>query len=199
MLDEYLKSNVTFTDTELNSEYSWGTCFKCPKSIMSTIESPIMKETADILCSNNGSVLNVGFGLGIIDTYIRNHNPKEHHIIEAHPQVCEKAKEMGFDVYCSKWEDKVEDFIKEGKKFDSIYFDTYVFDYEKYPQWGPFTKLVPKLLNPNGIYSYYNSAAAFTENVEEILNRFKWEKNVKVISEPFDKRLVYELIWWINK
>ena len=125
-LKEYLEGPVVFTKTELLENQH----FNGYQSIMSTNESELMKESADVLCSNSGSVLNVGFGLGIIDTYIRNHNPKEHHIIEAHPQVCEKANEMGFDVHCGLWEDVVEDFIKEGKTFDSIYFDTYVFDYQ---------------------------------------------------------------------
>jgi len=193
MLKEYLENEVIFTDIELKSKYI--DCF-CP--IMATNESELMKESADVLCSNSGSVLNVGFGLGIIDTYIRNHNPKEHHIIEAHPQVCEKAKEMGFDVHCGLWEDVVEDFIKEGKTFDSIYFDTYVFDYEKYPQWASFTKIVPKLLNPNGIYSYFNDIASKIEKVEEIIKPFGWEKHQKTLPHPVGHQ-TYELIWYINK
>ena len=56
--------------------------------------------------------------------------------------------------------DIIKDFIKEGKTFDSIYFDTYVFNFKEYPQWAPFTKVVPKLLNPNGIYSYFNDTAS---------------------------------------
>lgn len=34
-----------------------------------------------------GDVLNVGFGLGIIDTAIQSHRPRSHTIIEAHPDV----------------------------------------------------------------------------------------------------------------
>ena len=192
-LKEYLENDVIFTETELISN---AFCKSCP--IMGTNESELMKETADILCSNSGSVLNIGFGLGIIDTYIRNNNPKEHHIIEAHPQVCEKAKEMGFDVYCGKWEDIIKDFIKEGKTFDSIYFDTYVFNFKEYPQWAPFTKVVPKLLNPNGIYSYFNDTASKIEKVEEIIETFGWKKHIKVIPKSTVHKS-YELIWYINK
>ena len=194
MLDKYLSSDVEYSTDgyQLTSDVSRY------ESIMTTDEDELMRETASILCSNSGSVLNVGFGLGIIDTYIRNHNPKEHHIIEAHPQVCEKAKEMGFDVHCGLWEDIVEDFIKEGKTFDSIYFDTYVFDYEKYPQWGPFTKIVSKLLNPNGIYSFFNEYASKIERVEEIADTFNWERHSKTI--PFIRNVKgYELVWYINK
>ena len=190
--NEYLENDVVFTEKELISKIypHWP--------IMETNESELMKETADILCSNSGSVLNVGFGLGIIDTYIRNHNPTEHHIIEAHPQACEKAKEMGFDVYCGKWEDIIKDFIKKGKTFDSIYFDTYCFNFKTNPQWAPFTRLVPKLLNPNGIYSYFNDTASKIEKVEEIIETFGWKKHIKVIPKSTVHKS-YELIWYINK
>ena len=59
MLKEYLENEVIFTETELKSKY-----IDCDCPIMATNESELMKESADILCSNNGSVLNVGFGLG---------------------------------------------------------------------------------------------------------------------------------------
>ena len=189
MLEEYINNKIEVTDEIIVFNGNL---------IMESVESNLMRETADILCSNNGSVLNVGFGLGIIDTYIRNHNPKEHHIIEVHPQIQQNAKSMGFDIYCGKWEDIVKDFVKEGKTFDSIYFDTYVFDYEKHPQWRPFTKIVPKLLKPNGIYSYFNGTAASWEGVSKLLDTFGWEKNVKLLPSPFEKNKTYELIWYIN-
>jgi protein arginine N-methyltransferase 2 len=190
MLEEYLQKNVIFTENKLISELE----LCC--DIMSTAETELMRETASILCSNSGSVLNVGFGMGIIDSYIREHNPNEHCIIEAHPQVYEKALEMGFNVEFGKWEDIIDGYISEGKTFDSIYFDTFTFDYEKSPQWAPFTKLVPKLLNPNGIYSYFNEIASKIEGVEEIIETFGWERYKKII--PFS-RGDYELIWFVNK
>lgn len=188
MLEQYLKSEVILTDNELKRS-------DCSCVIMSSDEDEIMKETAKVLCSNKGSVLNVGFGLGIVDSYIRDYNPKEHSIIEAHPQVCNKAKDMGFEVYCGKWEDIIQDFIKEGKTFDSIYFDTYVFHYKDHPQWAPFTKLVPQLLNPNGIYSYFNNIAAKIEKVKDIMQGFGWEMNIKEIPHPKSTQ-PYELVWY---
>ena len=201
MLKQYLENEVTFTETELTSDYSGCGC-----PIMSTTEDTIMRLTAKVLCNHGafggfnfcGKVLNVGFGLGIIDSYIREQNPKEHTIIEAHPQVCEKANEMGFDVLCGKWEDIVDGFIDEGRKFDSIYFDTFVFDYEKHPQWGPFTHLVPKLLKPNGIYSYFNDTASKIERVEEILDSFGWEQQLIKIPNQIGGQ-DYDLVWYVNK
>lgn len=201
MIEQYLQNEVIFTETELTSEYSGCGC-----PIMSTTEDTIMRETAKVICNSStfeaynfcGSVLNVGFGLGIIDTYIREQNPNEHHIIEAHPQVCEKANEMGFDVHCGKWEDIVEGFINQGKRFDIIYFDTFVFDYEKHPQWAPFTRIVPKILNPNGVYSYFNDIASKVERVEEILDSFGWQQQLKKIPNQINE-FDYDLVWYVNK
>lgn len=186
-LDEYVNGNVIYDDNSLKAE---GSMECCP--IMTDEEDELMYESAKVLCSNGGSVLNVGFGMGIIDTYIREHNPKQHTIIEVHPQVCEKAKSMGFDPICGKWEDVIPQFIKDGRKFDSIYFDTFPFDFENEPQWGPFTKLVPQIINDGGIYSYYNEIASKVEKCEQIVDSFGWSKHMKMMKFS---RGNYELIW----
>jgi len=43
------------------------------------------------ICSGGGDVLNVGFGLGLVDTAIQSNNPRSHTIIEAHPDVLRKV------------------------------------------------------------------------------------------------------------
>ena len=187
---KYISEDVHYLENSLHAS-GFGEC--CP--IMSDDEDELMYETAQILCSNSGSVLNVGFGMGIIDSYIRELNPKEHTIIEVHPQVCKKAKSMGFNPIKAAWEDVIPEFINTGRKFDSIYFDTFPFDYENYPQWGAFSKLVPQILNPGGIYSYFNEISSYVEECEQIVDSFGWEKHNKVI--PF-ARGEYNLIWFIN-
>lgn len=188
----YLANDVYYTERTLTAP-SVGEC--CP--IMQIEENELMLESAKILCSNSGSVLNVGFGMGLIDSHIRDLNPKEHCIIEAHPQVCKKAEEMGFtNVIHSSWEDVIPEFISNGRTFDSIYFDTFPFDYENWPQWSAFSKLVPKILNPGGIYSYFNEISSYVEKCEEIVDSFGWEKHIKII--PY-YRGEYKLIWFINK
>lgn len=188
MLDNYLEKKISLTKSELKFEDS-------NILIMSSKEDELMRESAAILQPKNRIVLNVGFGLGIIDTYIRNHGPKEHHIIEAHPQVCEKAKEMGFEVHCGKWEEVITSFIETGKTFDAIYFDTYVFDYKTNPQWAPFTRLVPRLLSKGGTYSYFNNIAAKVEGVEGIVQEFGWKRSSKDLKHPFDSK-PYTLVWF---
>ncbi len=41
-------------------------------------------------------ILNIGHGMGIIDGYFQTYEPKEHHIIEAHPSVLAKMEEEGW-------------------------------------------------------------------------------------------------------
>jgi len=188
VLDSYLKNEILLTENELKLSES-------NLVIMSSKEDELMRESAEILKPKNKIVLNVGFGLGIIDTYIRNHGTKEHHIIEAHPQVCEKAQEMGFEVHCGKWEEVIRGFIETGKTFDAIYFDTYVFDYKTNPQWAPFTRLVPRLLSKGGTYSYFNNIAAKVEGVEGIVQEFGWKRNSKDLKHPFDSK-PYTLVWF---
>ena len=88
--------------------------------------------------------------------------------------------------------------VLKKSQIDSIYFDTYSFNSKTDPQWGSFTKLVPKLLNSNGIYSYFNNNSAKIEKVEEIIESFGWEKHKKTIPKSNIYKS-YELIWYINK
>ena len=205
MEKEYLNSDINIIDGILYSSSP-----NVPVDIMSIDEDLIMEESANILCQNKGTVLNVGFGLGIIDNYIKRHNPKEHHIIEIHPKVYDLAIQQGFNkiakLYLGDWQDIIQEFILKGKKFDAIYFDTYTFSREK-KQWAMFGKIVNKILNPNGIFSYFNDIASKSEKIEDILENLKWEKNKKYIpysqivkrvkrNKPMVAKRPYELIWF---
>ena len=64
------------------------------KSVMMGWERPVMKKVSDLICFNKGDILNIGFGMGIVDTYIQEHNPSSHTIIERHPDVIDKMKEQ---------------------------------------------------------------------------------------------------------
>ena len=57
------------------------------QAVMMDWEAPIMKLAAQTICQNGGRVLNVGFGMGLIDGYIEEENIDEHWIIEMHPDV----------------------------------------------------------------------------------------------------------------
>ena len=48
------------------------------RSVMHEWERPIMELDAKLVMQNGGSILNIGHGMGIIDGYIRSHNPEKH-------------------------------------------------------------------------------------------------------------------------
>jgi spermidine synthase len=132
---------------------------------MSDHETLIMQKSAEVICQNGGSILNVGFGMGIIDSFIRDLNPAEHTIVDIHPRVIEKAKELGFDktatLCLGDWRFIVEYWKKTNKKFDGIYFDTISMISN---EWLDFVKEVDHILSPGGTFAYFNHVAAFIED-----------------------------------
>jgi type IV protein arginine methyltransferase len=206
-LKEYINNPIEIKDNILYSPL-------LPKSIMDDQEDLIMKESANIICQNKGDVLNVGFGLGIIDGYIRNLNPNTHTIIEIHPDVCKLAKEKGFGktatLYEGDWRRWVSYFKYNKIKFDGIYFDTINIE-DNANEWYYFIKEVDNILKPGGIFSYFNHTAANNKFVgETIYNLLKegYQYHLKLILiediENFANKKInndtltyknYELVW----
>jgi protein arginine N-methyltransferase 2 len=68
-------------------------------AVMMRWETPLMVAHADFICGASaeglhskeasmcGAMLNIGFGMGLVDDAIQAHSPKLHVICEAHPQV----------------------------------------------------------------------------------------------------------------
>jgi hypothetical protein len=99
------------------------------RGVMMEWERPLMKAHAGVICQTQGDVLNVGFGMGIIDGMIQEHSPRSHTIIEAHPAVHARMvadgwdKKEGVTVIFGRWEDVVGGLDRQ---FDGIFFDTFV-------------------------------------------------------------------------
>ena len=110
----YLQDGDTIVDTNRDA-------------VMMEWERPLMEIHADVLCSTKGHVLNIGFGMGIVDGAIQRRNPASHTIIEAHPQIYAKMikdgwnKKKNVNVVFGRWQDVID---KLGP-FDAIFFDTY--------------------------------------------------------------------------
>eukprot|EP00457_Paulinella_chromatophora_P015288 gb/GEZN01015875.1/.p1 GENE.gb/GEZN01015875.1/~~gb/GEZN01015875.1/.p1 ORF type:complete len:242 (-),score=38.14 gb/GEZN01015875.1/:151-774(-) len=145
-------------------------------------EQPLMVQHAKLLCGSQASakykdVLNVGFGLGIIDREIQKFQPRSHTIIEAHPDVYKQmvkggwTNKPGVKVLFGRWQDVLADL----SLYDGIFFDTFGENYEDLKE---FHEHVPNILkqacdvdpalmaitNPAGrpVYSYFNGLAAST-------------------------------------
>jgi type IV protein arginine methyltransferase len=54
-----------------------------------------MEAHAHVVCCRGGDVLNVGFGMGIVDSAIQRRAPRTHTIIEAHPDVHRRMLDSG--------------------------------------------------------------------------------------------------------
>ncbi|KAG0586277.1 hypothetical protein KC19_2G078200 [Ceratodon purpureus] len=147
----YLQQRVEYSEGKLLDEEN--------KGVMMAWENPLMAAHAKAICANGGHVLNVGFGMGLVDTAIQSHNPASHTIIEAHPEVYKRMMETGWGekpnvrILFGRWQD----VLLQLDSYDGIFFDTYG---EFYDDLKEFHEHLPKLLKKGGIYSYFNGLCA---------------------------------------
>ncbi|GAA5866279.1 hypothetical protein JCM8547_007227 [Rhodosporidiobolus lusitaniae] len=115
------------------------------------------------------NVINVGFGLGIIDSLLQEYNPTTHLIIEPHPDVLAFARQNGwfdkpgvrfFEGTWKDWVKKLDVGEEEGYgMWDAVYFDTYS---EHYRDLHKFFQLLPDLLSssPFSRFSFFHGLGA---------------------------------------
>jgi protein arginine N-methyltransferase 2 len=130
-------------------------------AVMMQWEKPLMHAHASILTHNGNKrkrVLNVGFGLGIVDTALQSHEPSLHVIIEAHPTVHNKMIDDGWGrkenvrICFGRWQDELPKLVAEGLVFDGIFYDTYG---EHFTDLEDFHSLMAQALSkPDGVYSF---------------------------------------------
>ncbi|PSS16972.1 hypothetical protein M430DRAFT_35565 [Amorphotheca resinae ATCC 22711] len=167
--EDYLKSALKFEDDKLLDEDANG--------VMMAWETDIMRRSVDLLLPDlkpGARILNIGFGMGIIDRMFRATSPLSHHIIEAHPAVLSKIKEEGSDfgaaweasapeggkyvVHSGRWQEIVPKLLEAGEVFDAIYFDTFGEDYTQLKLF--FSEYVVGLLSPEGRFGFFNGLGA---------------------------------------
>ncbi|SPQ18596.1 54a1d860-4876-47f6-a302-2833ebec68d8 [Thermothielavioides terrestris] len=167
--EAYLRSKLTYSDGKLVDEDGNG--------VMMAWETDIMRQSVDALLPDKQPgkrILNIGFGMGIIDTMFAETKPACHHIIEAHPGVLEHIaspsskfgsawEESGpapgaFKVYNGKWQEVCQELLQKGHTYDAIYFDTFGEDYSQLRMF--FTEFIPGLLDGQGRFSFFNGLGA---------------------------------------
>ena len=101
--ESYLEDRVTFSEDKLMDSDS--------KAIMMAWEKPLMKAHAKAVCSGGGHILNIGFGMGLVDTAIQQYAPVTHTIVEAHPEVYKRMLRNGWGdkdnvkIIFGRWQD----------------------------------------------------------------------------------------------
>ncbi|OTB05920.1 hypothetical protein M426DRAFT_121318 [Hypoxylon sp. CI-4A] len=166
---DYLRSNLTYSDGKLVDEDQNG--------VMMAWEASIMRASVDSLLPNQVSgkrILNIGFGMGIIDGMFAETKPARHHIIEAHHAVLEHINtpdskfgkeweasgpsEGAYKVHGGKWQEVIPKLLEQGETYDAIYFDTFGEDYSQLRLF--FTEYVPGLLEDDGRFGFFNGLGA---------------------------------------
>ncbi|SCV73292.1 BQ2448_7218 [Microbotryum intermedium] len=167
--------------------------------VMMGWEEPIMKRTAEWLCelfehrrkardgNGNGNgktqqegddefvVLNVGFGLGMIDTYLQTYRPTTHLIIEPHPDVLHFASSQGWfhkpnvRFFKGTWQE-YQTALSSGQEpflsFDAIYFDTYS---EHYRDLHHFFDVLPDWLRDSSSrFSFFHGLGATSRSFYDV-------------------------------
>ena len=125
--------------------------------IMNYSEKSTTEEIANLIVKPNGSVLNVGYGLGFFDKEVQRIGVSSHTIIECHPQVIEICDLNGVQLIFTTWQEAIPNLIEQNIKFDTIWFDTFIFNGEECfeDEWCNFASTVPNLLNDDGIVSMF--------------------------------------------
>ncbi|KAI0553701.1 arginine N-methyltransferase 2 [Xylaria curta] len=168
--EAYLRANLKYTDGKLVDDEQNG--------VMMAWETSIMRASVDALLPGlpaGKRILNIGFGMGIIDTMFRDTRPSRHHIIEAHPEVLKHVEtnpdckfgddwessgpaKGAYKIHAGKWQEVMPKLLEEGELYDAIYFDTFGEDYSQLRMF--FTEYIPGLLDNGGIFGFFNGLGA---------------------------------------
>ncbi|KAI9030317.1 S-adenosyl-L-methionine-dependent methyltransferase [Hyaloraphidium curvatum] len=164
-LDTYLSKEVKYEDEHGRLLDANG------NAIEMEWERIIMDKHAEVVAPVPGlSVVNVGFGMGMVDEALHKREPRLHTICEAHPVVLERIKktpwisELPADrirILFGKWQDTLAEDLEP---FDGIFFDTFSEQYDN--SLLPLHRdYLPRLLrrpdpskpgDRGGIYSFFN-------------------------------------------
>ncbi|EXJ54574.1 hypothetical protein A1O7_09915 [Cladophialophora yegresii CBS 114405] len=164
----YLKSQLRYKPGILLDSSS--------NAVMMQWELAIMQRHAETLIPKKRlRVMNVGHGMGLVDTAIQTHDPAEHHIVEAHPQVQARLREQGwYDkpgvvIHEGRWQDVLPKLVDEGVQLDAIYYDTFAENYSALKEF--FSEYVVQLLTPEGRFGWYNGLGADRQICYDVYTR----------------------------
>lgn len=167
--EAFLESKLEYKDGALVTTLQDG--------VMMDWESGIMRKACESLFKNasgDSAVLNIGFGMGIIDSMIQEKKPTKHYICEAHPDVLQQMRKDGWFekenvvVLEGRWQDTLNVLLSQGVFFDGIYYDTFS---EHYSDMLDLFDFVVGLLKPEGVFSFFNGLGGDRETIYEVYTK----------------------------
>ena len=174
--DAYLKSKLHYKDDALVTTNKDG--------VMMSWETELMKLGCESLFKGSRieeneidseiNILNIGFGMGIIDTLIADKNPTNHYICEPHPDVLQKLRDDGWftkknvTILEGRWQDQLPYLLSAGIFFNGIYYDTYS---EHYLDMLELFDYIVGLLKPHGVFSFFNGLGADREIIYDVYKK----------------------------
>lgn len=124
-------------------------------------EAPYMQVLSRIAAQNSGTVLELGYGMGISAKFLQQWPIDHHIIIEANHCVADQARDFANDclirttVLEGLWEDVIEKI--PDSSLDGILFDTYpLSDAELYQNHFRFFPFAFRKLKSGGVFTYYS-------------------------------------------
>jgi len=116
--------------------------------VMMAWERPLMQRMAQIVTVRGGDILEVGFGMGLSCDAVRAQGPRSHTVIEAHPQIIERARAWAqgaanTEIIAARWQE----VITELGPFDGISFDIFGGQDQRLEFFGQ----LDRLLTPRGV------------------------------------------------
>ncbi|EOD08990.1 hypothetical protein EMIHUDRAFT_54865, partial [Emiliania huxleyi CCMP1516] len=156
---DFLQQRLRFEEGRLMDELD--------RPVMMAWEAPLMEAHAAALCPEEGGarVLNLGFGLGLVDTALQRRRPASHTIVEPHADVLLAMRRGGWleragvTVLQGTWQGVLPPLgvrcEQADPPFDAIFFDTFA-EGGASDELFRFHELLPGLLRPGGVYSYFN-------------------------------------------
>ncbi|KAF7296149.1 hypothetical protein MKEN_01430200 [Mycena kentingensis (nom. inval.)] len=182
--ETFMKSHLRFATDENGQDVCMVDADGEEIGVMMRWEQGIMNETVSRMrqaCRKKEDlcILNIGFGLGLIDTLFQSLEPCLHVIIEAHPDVLQHMKERGWydkkgvRILEGKWQDfitaeKLGELVPAGG-FNMVYTDPFS---EDYATLRGFFKHVPRLLAPkDSVFSFFNGLGATNPTIYDVSTR----------------------------
>ncbi len=157
-------------------------------AVMMSWELPLMHAMADLLCAHTrGSILEVGFGMGISATRIQEHKPKRHLITEMHPQVIDvfndwtsKFPDRDIQLIAGSWQSKIESL----PKVDGIFFDPYSADEQSAKlEKSDFIELAAeRLLDNGGALTFFHLSPNIGRDLQDIIYSHYSVMNTKAVE-----------------